>query len=239
MMGSGLLHFWENADGVSRLVAVVLLLMSVLTWVLILWKTRVLQRSRLDLERGLAALWAAPSLAVARERVAALDRECVLLPLIDAATSQDAQGTLAERAPRDAALTRQLRDALHASLRTLQWGQTLLASVGSTAPFVGLLGTVWGIYHALSQIGAGGGLSIERVAQPVGEALIMTAAGLAVAIPAVLAFNVFGRWLHVIESELEGCAHDLLEMMTPRNGASRTRDSRQRENGHDTAELRP
>jgi biopolymer transport protein ExbB len=89
-------------------------------------------------------------------------------------------------------------------MRRLQFGQVLLATVGSTAPFIGLLGTVWGIYHALTSIAGAGQISIERVAGPVGEALIMTAAGLAVAIPAVLAYNGFGRVIGAIEAELEG-----------------------------------
>jgi hypothetical protein len=80
-------------------------------------------------------------------------------------------------------------------LAHLQFGQVLLASVGSTAPFVGLFGTVWGIYHALLGITSGRRLSIEKVSGPVGEALIMTAAGIAVAIPAVLAYNIFGKWI--------------------------------------------
>ncbi|MEN9629161.1 MAG: biopolymer transport protein ExbB, partial [Pseudomonadota bacterium] len=113
----------------------------------------------------------------------------------------------------DAQLTRRLRDALHRNLSHLQFGQVLLASVGSTAPFVGLFGTVWGIYHALVAIAASGSLSIEKVAGPVGEALIMTAAGIAVAVPAVLAYNVFGKWIAACEAELEGFAHDLRAMV--------------------------
>jgi biopolymer transport protein ExbB len=104
---------------------------------------------------------------------------------------------------------RVLRDALHGVLHRLQSGQVLLATVGSTAPFVGLLGTVWGIYHALSGIATAGQLTMAHVAGPVGEALIMTAAGLAVALPAVLAFNVMGRVINRLEQELEGFAHDL------------------------------
>ena len=92
----------------------------------------------------------------------------------------------------------------------------LLASIGSTAPFIGLFGTVWGIYHALVSISAAGSITIEKVAGPVGEALIMTAAGLAVAIPAVLAYNLFGKWVGACEAELEGFAHDLREMRTRR-----------------------
>ena len=105
-----------------------------------------------------------------------------------------------------------LRDALHLSLAKLQYGQVLLATVGSTAPFVGLLGTVWGIYHALIGIANDGQVSIDKISGPVGEALIMTAAGLAVAIPAVLAYNVLGRAIGRIEAELEGFARDLREL---------------------------
>jgi biopolymer transport protein ExbB len=89
----------------------------------------------------------------------------------------------------------------------------VLASIGATAPFVGLFGTVWGIYHALASIASAGSITIDKVSGPVGEALIMTAAGLAVAIPAVLAYNVFGKRVAACEAELEGFAHDLREMV--------------------------
>jgi biopolymer transport protein ExbB len=117
-------------------------------------------------------------------------------------------------------LTRRLRDALHRVLATLQSGQVLLASIGSTAPFIGLFGTVWGIYHALVGISAAGSLSMERVSGPVGEALVMTAAGLAVAIPAVLAYNIFGQSVGACEADLEGFAHDLREMRTDETRAA-------------------
>jgi biopolymer transport protein ExbB len=96
----------------------------------------------------------------------------------------------------------------------LESGLTLLASVGSTAPFIGLFGTVWGIYHALLQIASSGQVMIDKVAGPVGEALVMTAAGLAVAIPAVLAYNAYTRLNRVILADLDGFAHDLLALVT-------------------------
>jgi biopolymer transport protein ExbB len=105
---------------------------------------------------------------------------------------------------------------LHVALHKLQFGQVLLATVGSTAPFVGLLGTVWGIYHALIGIASAGQITIDKVSGPVGEALIMTAAGLAVAIPAVLAYNIFGRIIGRIEADLEGFALDLRELLVAR-----------------------
>jgi len=117
------------------------------------------------------------------------------------------------RALPEAQLTRRLRDSLHDVLMRLQAGQVLLASVGSVSPFVGLFGTVWGIYHAMMGIASEGSVSIDKVAGPVGEALIMTAAGLAVAIPAVLAYNVFGKLVSACEADLEGFAHDLRETL--------------------------
>ena len=98
-------------------------------------------------------------------------------------------------------------------LAQLQFGQVLLASIGSTAPFIGLFGTVWGIYNALLNISAAGAITIDKVSGPVGESLVMTAAGLAVAIPAVLAYNIFGKRVGASEAELEGFAHDLREMI--------------------------
>ncbi|MFO1270854.1 MAG: MotA/TolQ/ExbB proton channel family protein [Rubrivivax sp.] len=208
----GLGDFWNRSDAVGRAVAVALLAMSVAAWVLILWKGWLLRRAGRDIERAVPAFWDAPTLADGRSRLAAMDREQVLLPLLDAATAQPAAGTLQGEGRLESQLTRRLRDALHRGLAHLQFGQVLLASVGSTAPFVGLFGTVWGIYHALVAIAAAGSITIEKVAGPVGEALIMTAAGIAVAIPAVLAYNVFGKWVAACEAELEGFAHDLREM---------------------------
>jgi biopolymer transport protein ExbB len=197
---------------VSQLVAMLLLAMSVASWVVILWKTWLLRRAAGDVARSTAAFWQSPTLEAASEKVAAFDREALVLPLV-AATQATTQGTLATASDRAAQLTRVLRNALHGVLRKLQFGQILLATVGSTAPFVGLLGTVWGIYHALTGMAAGEQITIDKVSGPVGEALIMTAAGLAVAIPAVLAYNIFGRSIGRLEADLEGFAFDLRELL--------------------------
>ncbi len=208
----GFSSFWATSDGVGRLVALLLLAMSVASWVTICWKAWLLQRARHDIERAVPAFWAAGDLNEARTRLAALDREQILVPLLDAATLAPREGTLESASHLASQLTRRLRDALHRGLAHLQFGQVLLASIGSTSPFVGLFGTVWGIYHALAAISAAGTITVDKVAGPVGEALIMTAAGLAVAIPAVLAYNLFGKWVGAAEAELEGFAHDLREM---------------------------
>ena len=219
-MDGGFGAFWHASDGVGRTVAALLLLMSVSAWVVIVWKAWVLRRAAGDIQRAVPAFWAAQRLDDGRQRLASLDRENLLAPLVDAASAPSAPGTLATDAHLSSQLTRRLRDALHRGLAHLQFGQVLLASVGSTAPFIGLFGTVWGIYHALANISAEGGITIERIAGPVGEALVMTAAGLAVAIPAVLAYNLFGKWVSACEAELEGFAHDLREMMLARSSES-------------------
>ena len=215
------LHWWRQGDVVTQGTALVLLAMSVASWVVIVWKLRLLRRAGADVARCTAAFWQAPSWDLAAQRLQSFDRAALVLPLVAAASSiakekgshggqpatLGAAGSLSQR------LTRLLRDALHGVLARLQFGQVLLATVGSTAPFVGLLGTVWGIYHALSALSGADQITIERLAGPVGEALVMTAAGLAVAIPAVLAYNVFGRVVGRIEADLEGFALDLRELL--------------------------
>jgi biopolymer transport protein ExbB len=204
---------FRQGDAVTQVVAVLLLAMSVASWVVILWKAWMLQRARMGVARSTAAFWQAGTLAEARRKVQAFDREALVLPLI-AASEETAAGSLAAAGDRSQQLTRLLRNALHAVLGKLQFGQVLLATVGSTAPFVGLLGTVWGIYHALTGIANAGQITIDKVSGPVGEALVMTAAGLAVAIPAVLGYNIFGRLIARIEADLEGFAFDLRELLT-------------------------
>lgn len=204
-----------QADTLGRGVAGLLLAMSVASWVVILWKVWWLRRVRRGLPQAVAAFWQAADLDDAQRRLESFDATRVALPLLLAARALDdaPAHTLAVAGDRAQQLTRVLRDALHAVLARLQYGQVLLATVGATAPFVGLLGTVWGVYHALTAIGMDEGFRIEQVAGPVGEALAMTAAGLAVAIPAVLAYNVMGRWIATLEADLEGFARDLRELL--------------------------
>ena len=111
-------------------------------------------------------------------------------------------------------LTRSIRRVIDEETAKLESGLTVLASVGSTAPFVGLFGTVWGVYHALVAIGVSGQGTLDRIAGPVGEALIMTALGLAVAIPAVLAYNALVRSNRLVLARLDAFAHDLFAFLT-------------------------
>ncbi len=215
------LHWWRGSDAVTQTAALVLLLMSVASWVAMLWKLRMLQRAARDMARSQAAFWQARDWDAAAAAVEAFDRDGLASPLVLAAleSRREAQVLASDdgliHSSTMARATRLLRGALLVSVARLQYGQVLLATVGATAPFVGLLGTVWGIYHALTALAGSGQISIERLAGPVGEALIMTAAGLAVAIPAVLGYNLLGRTVARLEAELEGFAHDLRELCAP------------------------
>ncbi|MEF9944023.1 MAG: MotA/TolQ/ExbB proton channel family protein, partial [Burkholderiaceae bacterium] len=192
----GLAHFWNQADGVIRFTAWLLLAMSVTSWFLIFWKSWQWLRVRATAE-PIARFWSAPGIDAGLALLRPADRETLFLPLAQTAAQRaatlPATGTLAAQLGRNEAHLAALRDALNASLRRIDSGLSWLASIGATAPFIGLFGTVWGIYHALIEIAVSGQMSIAKIAGPVGEALVMTAAGLAVAIPAVLAYNAFVR----------------------------------------------
>ncbi|MBU9544643.1 MotA/TolQ/ExbB proton channel family protein [Burkholderia multivorans] len=209
---TGVVHYLESGDAITHAVAYVLLAMSVASWCFLLIKAWLLVRAKRQGPRALAAFWRASSLEAGIAALAGADRERVFVPLAEAArdaADEHEPAALAARVERSERVLRALRHAMLRSQRRLEFGQVLLASIGSTAPFVGLLGTVWGIYHALGSIAASGQAQIENVAGPVGEALIMTAFGLVVAIPAVLAYNILGRLVRQLTEELDGFARDL------------------------------
>jgi biopolymer transport protein ExbB len=205
--------FWERTDAVGHAVAYLLLAMSLLSWYFILAKG--LASWRVRRSKGVVqAFWDAPTLHDGVASVSAGDPEGIYAALTEAgAAGARAVGraSLAGEMGRGEQLTRVLRDAIHRST-------TRLASIASTAPFVGLMGTVWGIYHALAAVSASGTVQIDKVAGPVGEALIMTGIGLLVAVPAVLAYNGFNRINRLTLSELDAFAHDLHAYLT-RDGA--------------------
>jgi biopolymer transport protein ExbB len=213
----GIAHFWAQADAVIRSTAWVLLAMSVASWFLILWKTWAWLRAR-RATRALDRFWSARSMAEAIAAFRPHDGELIFLPLAasaqQAATRRFDESSMVARTDRSELITRALRQKINEAAARLEAGQTLLASVGATAPFVGLFGTVWGIYHALIGIASAGTIAIEKVAGPVGEALLMTAAGLAVAVPAVLGYNAFTRVNRKLLAELDGFAHDLHAHLT-------------------------
>lgn len=202
---------WQQADGLSRAVVLVLLTMSVATWVVALAKFGALRGVRLSVSRAMQAFWRADGLSDGEQAVRLHDPALWVTPMVQMAmASVDPSATgLEAQAGAEQRLTRQLRAALADVSARLHWGQTLLATVGATAPFVGLLGTVWGIVLALQGMAAETQMTLDKVSGPVGEALVMTAAGLAVAIPAVLFYNLFGRWASGLEAVLDAFAHDL------------------------------
>ncbi len=216
----GLAHYWSQGDIVTHLVAYVLLLMSIASWYYILSKAWSAWRIRKSAS-ALEGFWKAANLDDAIIFLKSADGEKVFSPLAtqsieaanvrtqsDAATSLNATSELSEL------ITRTLRQEINRVSARLESGLTLLASVGSTAPFIGLFGTVWGIYHALTAVAFAGIMQIDKVAGPVGEALIMTALGLLVAVPAVLAYNAFTRVNRITLAELDGFAHDLHAYLT-------------------------
>lgn len=211
----GFEHFWMQADGLIRANVYILFAMSLASWFLIFLKTWANFQAR-RVVRSLDAFWSAPSIEQALAALAARDSEALLAPLakvaIEAAHRPSDGGSSSWDTPSDR-LTRALRTAIQSANERLESGLTLLASIGATAPFVGLLGTVWGIYHALVNIASSGSLSIDKVAGPVGEALIMTAFGLGVAIPAVLGYNSFARANRLVIARIDGFAHDLHSLL--------------------------
>lgn len=225
----GLAHFWEAGDAVTHAVAWLLLAMSVGSWYFILSKAWSAWRLRRGARVALERFWAARTLPEAVARLREADHEQVFAPLAERVlqateTRAHEDAPLSASVDREEVVVRALRQEINRQSARLESGLTFLASVASTAPFVGLFGTVWGIYHALIAIAGSGQVLIDRVAGPVGEALIMTAAGLAVAIPAVLAYNAFTRVNRVALAELDGFAHDLLALVTTGSRSRRDGD---------------
>lgn len=201
MNSFNLQHFWSQGDGFSHFVALVLLAMSILSWGVIALRTVMFARMR-HLNRAINLYWQHSESKEHANQMSALsqyDREHLITPLVIAADNSDTPMSL----------ERNVASAVRQSEQTLEQGLTLLATVASSAPFVGLLGTVWGIYRTLTTVAADGQMNINAIIGPVGEALIMTAFGLSVALPALFAYNFFSRNNQNQAAEIEAFAHDL------------------------------
>ncbi len=208
----GLTHMLTDADAVIWLTAVTLLIMSVISWTLIIAKGRRTQKIRKSVGPAIAAFWQSESLAAGLEKIKSSEASLSMNGLAQAAIAlqKTPEGqSLDSRSAQEDRMTRGLRSALHAATSDLESGLVTLASIGATSPFVGLFGTVWSIYQALVSISGESQVMLEQVSGPVGEALIMTAFGLFVAIPAVLAYNALTRSNRIILAELDGFANDL------------------------------
>jgi len=217
MQNYGMAHVWVQGDFVTRGIALALLIMSVLSWCVIVvkgWNVVRLNRLTKNAER---AFWHSDDFADGVKKLGSgtpEDNPFLALALSGQEAAEhhrqtQTQPQLHDRMDVSDWITRCLKDTMDDAVAKMQGGLAILASIGSTAPFVGLFGTVWGIYHALLTIGATGQTSIDAVAGPVGESLIMTAAGLFVAIPAVLGYNALTRANKAVVTKLNRFAHGL------------------------------
>lgn len=203
----GLASLWAQSDAVAKLTLLILLLMSLASWYVILLKLQQQRRLTAQLRQAQDRFWQS---ATVREGLQLLDADSPLRYIAQRGLDSAAQHQgMVGRIEFHEWLAMNLQRAISQAQGQLQGGLALLATVGSTAPFVGLFGTVWGIYHALVQIGLSGQASIDKVAGPVGEALIMTAIGLAVAVPAVLGYNGLVRRNKSLGDELQSFGADL------------------------------
>jgi biopolymer transport protein ExbB len=204
----GLQALWAQGDFVAKGTLIILVIMSLFSWYIIflkIWDQRKLMQSARNAEQK---FWTANSIKDAVERLPKGDTfRLIAEDGLRAATHHE--GRLTDRIDLHEWITMSLQRSAEGVNSGLQTGLAFLASVGSTAPFVGLFGTVWGIYHALVAIGVSGQASIDKVAGPVGEALIMTAIGLAVAVPAVLGYNWLIRRNKEVQESLSNFTSDL------------------------------
>lgn len=208
----GLTHVWTQGDWVTRTVFAALVLMSLASWIVILIKGLDVVRAKRQAAR-VESFWHSSDMAEGLSKLGDSDnnpfRELAVEGREAAAHHRATKAQLHDTLDVSDWISSALRNSIDQATGRMQAGLAILASVGSTAPFVGLFGTVWGIYHALMSIGAAGQASIDKVAGPIGEALIMTALGLAVAIPAVLGYNALVRGNKSILGGLNSFAHDL------------------------------
>jgi len=217
---AGFGHIIAQSDAVGKFLLSMLVLMSVTSWALIASKGL---KQFLRGKRSTAFLdffWNAQSLDAVQDELLANGARDPFAQLSAQALHAQAHharhgvARLAEVGTANDFITRTIKKVLDEQTMRLESGLTTLATIGATAPFVGLFGTVWGVYHALLAIGASGSGSLDKVAGPVGEALIMTGIGLAVAIPAVMAYNAFTRKNRVLAARLDAFAYELHSFLT-------------------------
>jgi biopolymer transport protein ExbB len=208
----GLVNVWTQGDIVTKGVAILLLLMSLSSWMVIIVKALDLRKFASQ-AKSTESFWHSADFADGLDKLGTDPTNPFRILAIEGreatAHHRNAKPQLHDTLDVSDWVTRCIRNSIDDITAKLQSGLAVLASVGSTAPFVGLFGTVWGIYHALLSIGVAGQATIDKVAGPIGEALIMTALGLAVAIPAVLGYNALVRGNKSVLGKLNRFAHDL------------------------------
>ncbi len=212
----GFANLWLEGDAITRFVALALLACSIITWVILLtrfWDLRNLRKFQPELEQ----FWRATSFDQGMQCFSKHGSNPfyqVAKSASKASEHHQSQSTnhreLLQTLNYSEWMARSVKNSIDSIAAGLQKGLTFLGSTGATAPFIGLFGTVWGIYHALISISSSGSAQIDQVAGPIGEALIMTALGLAVAIPAVLGFNALNRANKLLVADLNRFGNDLL-----------------------------
>lgn len=214
----GISHFWDQGDWISHSVAILLALLSLFSWIVIIDRFFRQLRMNRDVDAAFKGFWEAADLQTAVTHMRKHDRSGLYAGMAEVAKrvaeAHTQSSGIGAGVSQSEAITRALRNHIMHSQARLESGLTFLASIGSTAPFIGLFGTVWGIYHALVGLSGATQVVLGKVAGPVGEALIMTAAGLFVAIPAVLAYNALTRANRLTLAFLDGFAHDLHAFLT-------------------------
>jgi len=208
------LEFISAGGPVSIAVALILLVMSVVSWYLMIAKGFQALRIRSVLASYTQQFWVAPSLAKAIKLTGNHALSRLAIRAVAAAEHHQTHATQEGAVSRDEFIARAMNRSIAEENAQMEKGLTVLASVGSVSPFVGLFGTVWGIYHALASISQSGQATLDKVAGPVGEALIMTAFGLAVAIPAVLAYNALVRANRNVIGQIEHFGDELHTLLT-------------------------
>jgi biopolymer transport protein ExbB len=225
----GVANFIANVDTVGKTVLVFLLVLSVVSWYLVVTKSLAnwleARRAKVFLDK----FWQEHSIESLRLSLQKTKPNNAFASLaaegVNALRNANAHGIqkLAAAGGISEFMTRALRNGIDQESVRSEYGLTILATAGSASPYIGLFGTVWAIYHALVNIGLSGQGTLDKVAGPVGEALIMTAIGLAVAIPAVFAYNAFNRRNRMWLSKLDAFAHDLFVMLTIGNSDEKSK----------------
>ncbi|MDQ8023438.1 MAG: MotA/TolQ/ExbB proton channel family protein [Moraxellaceae bacterium] len=217
-MGFG--HFIAQSDVVGKGLLAILVIMSAISWTLIIMKGITLYLRKRRSDEFLGFFWNATSLEAVGDEITTHGARDPFSHLASHALharrhhARYGAAKLEEAGSPQEFLTRTMRKVIDEETARVENGLTMLATIGATAPFVGLFGTVWGVYHALIAIGMSGAGTLDKVAGPVGEALIMTGIGLAVAIPAVMGYNWLTRSNRVLLAKLDAFAYDLFTFLS-------------------------
>ncbi len=214
----GLAALWAQGDFVAKGTLIILVLMSLYSWFIILTKLWEQQQLLKQAKQASKDFWTGKTLGESIEKLTGKGNAFRAIAESGIKASEHHEGRLTDKVPLTEWLSGNIQRNVDRMNNDLQRGLSFLASVGSTAPFVGLFGTVWGIYHALIAIGVAGQASIDKVAGPVGEALIMTAIGLAVAVPAVLGYNWLLRRNKAILDQVRYFSNDLYATLVSSSG---------------------